>query len=129
MNQNLIQKLNKQLLEEKAVLEKELKKIARKDPKMKDDWDAKFPQFTPEESGSHSSLEESADEVEEYEVNLETEHAFETKLRDVNLALEKIEKSEYGACEKCGKEIPEDRLEANPAARYDIEHSQQATSD
>ena len=126
MDQNLTQKLKKQLLEEGVVLETELKKIARKDPKMKDDWDAKFPQFTPEESGSHSSLEESADEVEEYEVNLEAEHALETKLRDVNLALEKMEKDGYVICEKCGKEIPHERLEANPAARFDIEHSEKS---
>lgn len=123
MDKKLKNHLKQKLLEEKVVLEKELKSIARKDPKMKDDWDAKFPQFTPEESGSHSSLDESADEVEEYEVNLETEHALEKKLRDVNLALEKIEKGVYGICEECGKVIPEDRLEANPAARFDIEHT------
>lgn len=126
MDQKLKNQLKQKLLEEKVVLEKELKTIARKDPKMKDDWDAKFPQFTPEESGSHASLEESADEVEEYEVNLETEHALETKLRDVNLALEKIEKGSYGTCEECGEEIPEERLEANPAAKFDIEHSEKS---
>ena len=120
---SIIEQFKQKLLEEKGVIEKELELIAKKDPKMKDDWDAKFPQFTPEESGSHASLEESADEVEEYEVNLETEHVLEKKLRDVNLALEKIDKGTYGVCEECGKEIPRERLEANPAARFDIEHS------
>jgi RNA polymerase-binding transcription factor DksA len=39
-------------------------------------------------------------------------------LRDINLALEKIKKGNYGICEKCGKEIEIDRLEAIPEARF-----------
>ncbi|MBI4919824.1 TraR/DksA C4-type zinc finger protein [Candidatus Azambacteria bacterium] len=46
----------------------------------------------------------------------------ELRLRDVNGALEKIEKGTYGTCETCGAEIPEDRLKANPAAKTDMEH-------
>jgi RNA polymerase-binding transcription factor DksA len=34
-----------------------------------------------------------------------------------------MEKGEYGKCEKCGREISPERLEANPAARFDSEHA------
>jgi len=41
----------------------------------------------------------------------------ELKLKNVDLALEKIKKGKYGICEKCGKEIEEKRLEVYPEAR------------
>jgi DnaK suppressor protein len=50
----------------------------------------------------------------------------ELKLRDVDIALEKIQKDlpaeagNYGKCEKCGKEIEEERLKAVPEARLCI---------
>jgi RNA polymerase-binding transcription factor DksA len=44
-------------------------------------------------------------------------------LRDVNIALEKLDQGTYGKCEVCGEDIPEARLEAMPAARYCINHA------
>jgi len=41
----------------------------------------------------------------------------ELRLKNINLALEKIEKGRYGNCEKCGKEIDEKRLKISPEAR------------
>ena len=45
-------------------------------------------------------------------------------LGDVLIALEKIEKSTYGVCERCGRPIDPDRLEALPAARLCLEDKQ-----
>jgi RNA polymerase-binding transcription factor DksA len=45
----------------------------------------------------------------------------QTQLRDVERALAKLESGDYGICEICGKPIPDDRLEARPAARYCIQ--------
>jgi len=39
------------------------------------------------------------------------------ELKDVEDALKKIEEGSYGICEKTGKPIPVERLEAYPAAR------------
>ena len=39
-------------------------------------------------------------------------------LKDVSEALERIENSEYGFCERCEEPIPEKRLRAVPWARY-----------
>ena len=101
----------------------DLSSIAEQDPSMKHDWDAKIPKFETQESGSHASLEEEADEVEEYESRLGVEHSLESRLREVNQALERLGKSTYGTCANCGKEIPAERLEANPAAEFCITHA------
>ena len=67
-------------------------------------------------------MEQAADEVEEYDARLPVEFALELRLRDINLALEKIKKAakgrrSYGKCEKCGKKIKEKRLKIYPEAR------------
>ncbi|GAC1518168.1 MAG: hypothetical protein NVS1B12_09890 [Acidimicrobiales bacterium] len=46
----------------------------------------------------------------------------ETELRDIEDALRRLEEGTYGQCEVCGQPIPDERLEANPTARFDIEH-------
>lgn len=115
--------------ESKIALEKEhanlitqLKSIAKPDSNMPGDWDAIHPKFEPEESGSHAALEEEADEVEEYEVRLEAEHSLESQLLAVTHALQRIQNGTYGICGRCKKEIPTERLKANPAAEFCIEH-------
>ncbi|PYS96718.1 MAG: RNA polymerase-binding protein DksA [Acidobacteria bacterium] len=42
-------------------------------------------------------------------------------IADIDQALMRIEEGTYGICVRCGKEIPERRLEAVPTARYDAE--------
>ena len=117
MNKKLIQELKENLEKNKIEIEKELEKFATKDEKLKGDWDTRFPRFDGGETGS-AALEKAADEVEEYSTLLPIEYAFELKLRNIDLALEKIKKSKYGVCEKCGKEIDERRLKIYPEARF-----------
>jgi len=38
---------------------------------------------------------------------------------DIDQALLRIDEGSYGSCQKCGKPIPEQRLEVQPTARYD----------
>lgn len=40
---------------------------------------------------------------------------------DIDQALLRIDEGSYGICQRCGKPIPERRLEAMPTARYDAE--------
>jgi len=116
MKKELIEELKNKITEEKKLLEKELGKFAKKDTKLSGDWDTKFPHFN-----GGGSMEEEADEVEEYETLLQIEHKLETKIQDINLALDKIEKGKYGICENCGKEIDEKRLIIMPEARFCLE--------
>ncbi len=107
----------KEILEvEKKTIEKELKEFAQKDKNLKNDWDTKFPRFN--EGNGGQTMEDEAGEVEEYVSKLPIEYSLETRLRDVNLALEKIKSGKYGKCEKCGKSIPKERLKICPEARF-----------
>ena len=123
MDHTLIQECGRLLEEERTRLIEELKAIAVPDPHMKGDWDERFPHFEVLETGTHANLEEEQDEVEEYEVRLEAEHSLESRLLEVNRALERIKTAAFGKCLACGKDIPEERLRANPAAAHDLEHS------
>ena len=112
MDKKLSEELKQALEKEKETLEEGLKRSAKKDEKPSGDWDTKYPHF------NGGNLEEEADEVEEYETLLQIEHSLETKLQEVNLALEKIKTGQYGKCEKCQKEIEEERLKVIPEAKF-----------
>jgi DnaK suppressor protein len=57
-----------------------------------------------------------ADAIEGLEINTAITEQLEMRLREVTLALEKIDAGTYGTCTVCGLAIEEDRLGANPAA-------------
>ena len=130
MKKTFLEKIKKQLEHEKISIEKELKSFAQKDQKPDGDWDTRFPHFDGESGGA--ALEKAADEIEEYETLLPIEFNLETKLKNINLALEKIrtslsartlnashlKKGKFGICEKCGKKIPQERLRVCPEARF-----------
>ena len=116
MNKKLVQELKQKLEKEKTAVEKELKTFAKKDKKLKGDWDTRFPQWNGGSSSS-SAMETAADEVEEYSTLLPIEYSLELKLKDINSALQKLKKEKYGICEKCGKSISIKRLKIYPEAK------------
>jgi len=111
MDKKLIEELKEKLEAQKISIKKELEKFATEDPKLEHNWDAKFPQR------EDSDTDEQADDVTEYDNALSLEHSFESKLKNITHALEKIEQGKYGTCEICGKEISEERLLACPEAK------------
>lgn len=108
MRKNQLESLKKKLEESKSSLEEYLLRFAKKDGLDQGNWNTIFPKV------EGSSMEEKADEVEEYSSLLPVEHALELKLKSVDEALEKIKKNNYGKCESCNKEIPFDRLSVTP---------------
>ena len=116
MNKKLLQEFKQNLEEKKETLEKELESFAKKDPKLKDDWDSHFPKYNGGSGGQ--ILEDAADQVEEYSTLLSIEHNLELRLKNINLALEKIKMKKYGICEKCGKKILIERLKVCPEAKF-----------
>lgn len=116
MNKKLLLQLKKELEKEKEKIENQLKSFAKKDEKLKGDWDTLFPKWNGEAGGA--GLEKAADEVEEYSTLLPIEYALETRLKNIDLALEKIKKGKYGICEKCNGKIDEKRLKVYPEARF-----------
>jgi len=103
----------KELLEkEKDILETELTSVGRINPSNPQDWEP-----TPREMNVlKSDKNEVADTMEEYETRTAIEVELENRLIKIKKALMNIEKGEFGKCEICGKDIEEDRLEANPSS-------------
>lgn len=110
MNKKFLKKIKEKLENGKVTVEEELRAFAKKDKNLPGDWDTRFPKFG-------SSLETAADEVEEYTTLLPIEFELETKLKNIDSALEKIKKNKYGKCEACDKNIEEKRLKAYPEAK------------
>jgi len=119
MDQSQIEELRVKLVKEKERIEKELSEFAEKNPNVEGDWNANHPNFKDDNVES----DEEADEVEEYLVEVPLEHNLETRLKNISDALEKIGTDDYGKCSVDGKDIPFERLQANPEAKTCIEHA------
>ena len=119
MTKKLLQELKEKLEQQKASLEAQLSSFAKKDVNLEGDWDTRFPK--PDGAAGSQALEDAADQVEEYVNLLPVEHDMELRLQDINLALDKIKKDKYGKCEKCNKNISEERLKIYPEARYCVQ--------
>ncbi len=120
LNKNIsketLEELKERLEKSRRTVQEELQGFAKKNKDIKDDWKTKYPRFNSGTGGEEAEGE--ADEEEEYINLLPVEHSLELRLRDINLALNKIKEGKYGICEKCGKEISEERLKAKPEAKF-----------
>jgi len=108
----------KKLETEKALLEKELEAVGRRNPDNLSDWEA-----TPTDKDTSQADENTvADDIEGYEENVAIVNTLETRYQDLEGALDKIERGTYGVCRICGEIIDTERLEANPSADTCREH-------
>ncbi len=114
------QEFKSKLEAEKKILMEELGNLGIMNPANKD-WEAVPP---PVDVGEDSDENDMADRFQGYEERTATLNTLEARLKDVNDALEKIEKGGYGICEVSGEPIDEERLRANPAARTKIEFAE-----
>jgi len=120
LSKEFIEKMKERLLKEKESLEKRLAGFTQKNKNVKDDYDAKFPEYGDDD-------DENAGEVATYSDNLSLERSLEKALRDINKSLERIERGTYGICKYCGKEIGEERLEARPVSGACVECKEKLT--
>lgn len=109
LSQDFINKMKAKLLKEKIALEKELNLIASKNPKNKNDYMANYQDMGDDEDVN-------AQEVSNFSDNLSVERNLEKSLRDVNSALDRIEKKTYGKCKYCENNINPLRLKARPTS-------------
>lgn len=126
MDSQTIKEIEKQLLEEKSRLERELGQFTTKNKRNPDDYNAKFTELP--EGGGATSEEENAYQVTTYSDNLSMERTLESLLRDVNKALNRIKNGEYGTCKHCGKPIDPKRLLARPTSSSCIECKKRLTA-
>jgi len=125
LDQKTIDELKTALEKERDLLTKELETIATPDPNLPGDWDIKHEEWEENEITSEEELESGVNinEIDEDMKNKALSDHLELRLKEVNNALKRIEDKTYGICQVCQKEIPLERLKANPAASTDIEHS------
>lgn len=109
MDKKVIEKIKQNLLVSKKQIAEDLKSFTKKDKRVKDQRQAKFPDYG-------DKIDESVQEIDEYTTNLATERVLESALRDIDNALARIAKGSYGICKYCQKEIGEKRLMARPVA-------------
>jgi RNA polymerase-binding protein DksA len=67
-----------------------------------------------EESDSAGASGDVGSELFEQETMLTLEHMANTRLQEIEAALGRMERGEYGTCTNCGREIPVERLEVHP---------------
>ena len=103
----------KAILESELVrLNSELESIGTKDEATGTVWNS-----VQREGGAPSDREEIAENLDVFENQGNIISILEVEKNEVVLALERIEKGTYGVCEIDGKEIEQERLEANPSAK------------
>jgi RNA polymerase-binding transcription factor DksA len=106
--------LKSRLLDERRRLESEVTSLrssdTRSDTFLADETDS---------ADQHPADEGS--ELFEREKNLALVRELQRSLDQVNEALQRMDAGTYGTCARCGKPIPEKRLQALPEAIHDIE--------
>lgn len=117
--------MKKELNHYRDLLEKEVKDLeaqlgtlGRKNPDEAGDWE------TVKKNGDTEEADELdvAENIEQFENNNAVLENLETKLHQVNHALDRMSEGKYGKCEVCENDIEDDRLDANPSATTCIAH-------
>ena|ERR1035437_550139 len=118
MNKKDTEYFKNRLEKEKALVEEEIKTVGSSDPNNPKDFSA----TSNDRDIDRADENELADKMEELEDNKGILDSLEKQLRDINDALGKIGKGNYGICEVSGEPIEHERLIANPTARTSIKH-------
>jgi RNA polymerase-binding transcription factor DksA len=112
-------KIKDKLEKERDILLEELRDMGKLNEET-GEWDA-----TPEEQPfPESDQNDMADRFEDFEAKSSMIKTLAPRLNDILRAIKNVNRESYGKCEVCKKDIEEDRLEANPAARTCKEHMQ-----
>lgn len=116
MDKAFNEQMKQRLLTEQKDLQERLGRISTKDKKVKGDYDAKFPQYSPKDETESGDFDDSAHEVQDFSDNIGVENDLEVRLAQVERALDRIAKGRYGICSNCNAEQSRERLMADPAA-------------
>ncbi len=104
-----------ELIKRKEQVLKDLGNIGEKENTgNEEDYKTNFPEYGNKD-------DENAQEISEYSTNLATEHVLESTLKDINIALKRIEEGTYGTCKYCNEPIAKKRMIARPVASSCIE--------
>lgn len=113
------QQLKEKLEQELATLELELTDIGQINTADHYDWTGTAGEYKTGTADKNIL----ADKIEEEQTNDRIIDELEVRRARVVDALKSIEEDKYGICKECNKQIPIERLEANPTASTCIEHA------
>jgi len=103
--------IKEELQVQRQQIKKELEQVAKKSGKSGNRYTPKFPKYGRAE-------DENADEVAAFIDTLSMGENLQELLEEVELALQKIARNQYGLCETCGKMVEKKRLKVLPTARH-----------
>jgi len=98
----------------------------RDDIRVEEDFDSDLVDRSTEISSADQHPADAASEQQQREIDLSLLEQVEAELSDVERALHKLDQGTYGTCEACGEPIGEERLVAQPAARFCVDDQAQA---
>lgn len=110
MEANFIAEMKDKLEKERTELRQRLGLSESEEQVKNDEFHAKLPQYG-------DSEEDNATEVAQYQDDLSLEGNLQGRFAEVEKALDKMKEGNYGKCDNCGEEIPQERLKVNPAAQ------------
>ncbi len=114
LNEEDIKKIKNELIARREQITKDLRDIVNNADGTESTKKVKFPEYG-------DKLDENAQEIDEYTTNLATDRVLEGTIRDIDKALERIEKGEYGICKYCHNPIAKKRMQARPVASACVE--------
>jgi DnaK suppressor protein len=103
------------------LLLEERKRVASAIQNLHDDHPGSMSEETGEDAVYDNHLADTATDTYDRELDYSLEENSEHVLADIDAALGRIEDGTYGTCSNCGKQIPEERLEARPWATLCID--------
>ena len=109
MEKKFIEEIQKRLTQERDRIRKQLEEMTEEREFNKDKIQVKW-----KDIGNKD--EDNATELADYQDQISLERNLEVSLEKIDKAIQRIEKGDYGKCEKCGKGIEMVRLEAYPEA-------------
>ena len=121
MDKKELQKLKKDMLAEKANIEKVLGEFTTENPVVKGDYKSHF-----HVADQSDTSDEKAHSVTDSEQERAVEQNLELRLREINETIKKIDEDAYGVCEKCSSPIDVRRLKVLPVARFCVDCAKKA---
>ena len=110
-------KIKEKLEKERDTLLEELRDMGKLNPET-GEWEA----IPAEAEFPETDQNNMADRFEDFEARSSMLKTLEPRLNNILRALKNLSKESFGKCEVCKKNIENDRLEANPAARTCKKH-------
>jgi DnaK suppressor protein len=109
----------------RQALEEERRRIVDALENLHEDDDKLLAEQAGEETAFDNHMGDVATVTFDRELDYTLEENSEQLLAAIDAALKRIEDGTYGTCARCGKPIPEERLEAKPYATLCIEHQRE----